>query len=1074
MPEIRATTRHQKIRRMRDAFCLLRAFALLLLAAGVVCAERLPVKIYTSADGLGSSFINATMRDLRGFLWFATRDGLSRFDGHHFTTYQIGEKDAPPGIEQVLETRAGVYWISTTGGTYRFDPRESAAAPVGDGSRAILSARSMGDFRGVLYEDSRGNLWNGGNAAYLVEEKDGKCELRKVEIKLPDDGWQSYGISGFAETADGSLWITTTHGMIRRLPDERLVFYAIDAPAKDNLNASLADDAGRIWFGSGSALYVFKAEAPEDFPAGESVFVRRLDVQDSTVLAENSPLPETAGTVSKFKLADADNRFRRIFSSSNNHVWIAAMKSLVEFDGQRWRIFDQSHGLTAEMIDIDEDTDGNLWLSGQSGAMRLNRSGMTAYGLDDGLRSLAVHSLFFKHGELYAVNGSGFVSRFNGKGFETARLDIEPNSNLLWTSHVGFPDSSGQWWILTGGKLYRFAAPQNFLDLDKRKPLAVYTGADGLKGSLFYRMFEDSKGNLWISTHERDERDDGLTILKASEDKFRIFSESDGFPEGKSLASFAEDASGTAWLGFYQGGLARFRDGRFEEIKGDLPAAFITALHFDRKGRLWIASTQSGVSRVDDPNAAELNFTRLTTGNGLSSNNVRSLVEDENGDIYVGTARGVDRISPDSEFIRHFSINDGLTGDFVVAAERDAEGALWFGTSNGLSRYKPEPEKQKNLPPVWFSGLRIDGERRFVSELGAAKIDNLELAANQNNLQIDFFAVDFSAGGAVRYQHKLERADADWSAPTEQRTVNYSNLAPGAYRFLVRPVSADGKAGEPSATVSFNILAPFWRRWWFITAIVLLFMTGIFALDRYRAQKTRQVRAALEALNESRKARLAELERVRSRIARDLHDDVGSSLTQIALFSEVARQSGNGASREPLDFIASTANELVEAMSDIVWAINPQKDHLHDLTQRMRRFASEIFTAADIDLEFRAPESDSDAPLGANLRREVFLIFKESVNNVVKHAAATKVRIEFRIENGVLILTLQDDGRGFDASAKNDGQYDWQASRGGNGLPGMKKRAAELGGEFFIESKIEQGTTVTLRVPLEKQAEARA
>jgi signal transduction histidine kinase/ligand-binding sensor domain-containing protein len=1068
MPAAHATTRHPKIHAQQAAFgFFLRVFALLLLASGVVCAERLPVKIYTSADGLGSSFINAAMRDSRGFLWFATRDGLSRFDGHAFTTYQIGEKDAPPGIEQILETRAGIYWISTTGGLYRFDPRESAAAPTGSDGRAILDARFAGNFRGVLYEDSRGRLWHGGDAPYLVEEKDGKYELRKVEIRLPDERWRSYQISGFAETADGSFWMTTTRGMIRRLPDERLVFYTIDTPAKDNLNASLADDAGRIWLASGSAVYVFKAEAPADFPPGESVFVRHIDGQSSTFLAENSPLPETTGTIFKFALGNADNRFRRIFRSSNGHIWIAAIKSLVEFDGRRWRIYDGSHGLTAEIIDIVEDTDGNLWLSGQSGAMRLNRSGMTAYGLDDGLGSLSVYSLFFQRGELYAVNGSGYVSRFNGKGFDTVQLGIEPNPSLLWTSHVGFPDNSGQWWILTGGKLYRFAAAKNFPDLDKQKPLAVYTGADGLKGSLFYRMFEDARGNLWISTRERDEREDGLTLLQAGENKFHVFSAAENFPEGKSLSSFAEDAAGTAWLGFYQGGLARFRDNRFEELAGDLPAGFITALHFDRKGRLWIASTLSGLSRVDNPHAAELSFVRLTIENGLSSNNVRSLVEDGNGDIYVGTARGVDRISPDSGLIRHFSINDGLTGDFVVAAERDAEGALWFATSNGLSRYKPEPEKPKALPPVWLSGLRIDNERRFVSELGAAEIGRLELAANQNNLQIDFFAVDFGAGGAVRYQHKLEGADAGWSAPTEQRTVNYSNLAPGAYRFLVRPVSADGVAGEQPASVSFNILAPFWRRWWFVTALVLLFMAGVFALDRYRAQKTRQVQAALEALNESRRARLAELERVRSRIARDLHDDVGSSLTQIALFSEVARQNGNGAGNESLDFIASTANELVEAMSDIVWAINPQKDHLHDLTQRMRRLASEIFTAADIDLEFRAPETDIDEPLGANLRREVFLIFKESVSNVVKHAGASNVRIEFRIEHGSLILTLQDDGRGFDSAAKT-GAYDWQASRGGNGLPGMKKRAAELGGEFFIESKIEQGTMVTLRVPLEK------
>lgn len=1203
MSGIRATIRNPKIQDARRVFCQsLRACAFLVFALALARAERLPVKIYTSADGLGSSFINSMMRDSRGFLWFATRDGLSRFDGREFTTYQIGEKDAPPGIEQILETRKGIYWIATTGGLYRFDPNAGESATPGGDGRNILNARFVGSHRGALYEDSRGNLWLGMDAPYLIEETNGEFAFRKTELNLPDEKWHGLGISGFQEAADGSFWITTTRGMIRRLPDGRTVFYSVDTPTSDNLNSSLAEDNGRIWLASGSAVYVFKAEAPEEFSKNESVFVRRVDARTPTLPAENPALPEKTSAAIKLAPNAADHRFRRIFRASDGHIWITAVYSLIEFDGQRWQIYDKSHGLSAEMIDIVEDAGGNLWLGGGGGLTRLNHSGMTAYGTEDGLGSLGVQSLFFKNDAFYAVTSGGFISRFDGKKFETARPQIEPNPMFLWTSHVGFLDRAGQWWILTGGKLYRFGAVKNFADLDRQKPLAVYDDASELKSNNFYRMFEDSGGNLWISTHDREPQNDVLIRWNRQEQKFGVFSESDGFPPGKSLSAFAEDGAGNSWLGFYQGGLARFREGRFTEITGNLPQGFITALSFDRKGRLWLATSQSGISRIDEPSAEQLNFVRFTTENGLSSNNVRSLVEAENGDIYAGTARGVDRISPDTGSIRHFSANDGLTGDFVTAAARDADGALWFGTSNGLSRLKPEAEKQRNLPPVRFSGLRVAGESRFVPALGATEIGNLELAANQNNLQIEFFAVDFSPGGALRYQHKLEGADADWSAPSEERAVNYANLAPGAYRFLVRAVNEKGAVGEQSATVSFNILAPFWRRWWFITAIVLFFAGAVFALDRYRVKKTEEVGRALDAsrkseriaresetryrtlaqtasdaiitidedsrivyvneaveaifgytaselagenltrlmpeamrprhengvgrylktqrkntgratielpgrhksgreiplelsfgefkqdgqkfftgiarditerkraealLQKSREERLAELERVRSRIARDLHDDVGSSLTQIALFSEVARQSGNGAGHESLDFIASTANELVESMADIVWAINPQKDHLHDLTQRMRRLASEIFTAADIDLEFRAPEAGTDAPLGANLRREIFLIFKESVNNVVKHADAKTVEIEFKIENGVLILTLKDDGRGFDSEAETVG-YDWQASKGGNGLPGMKKRAAELGGEFFVESKPAGGTLVVLRITLEK------
>lgn len=225
-------------------------------------------------------------------------------------------------------------------------------------------------------------------------------------------------------------------------------------------------------------------------------------------------------------------------------------------------------------------------------------------------------------------------------------------------------------------------------------------------------------------------------------------------------------------------------------------------------------------------------------------------------------------------------------------------------------------------------------------------------------------------------------------------------------------------------------------------------------------------------MRKSREERLAELQRVRTRIAADLHDDIGSALTQIAVLTEVAR---NHAQLEtvhtPLERITSVSNELVEAMSDIVWAINPRKDHLSDLTLRMRRFASEILTDRDIDFEFNTPDKMPDAPLGANLRREVFLIFKESINNLVKHSAATEAAIDFLLEKDFLTLRLKDNGRGFNPLTNGVNEdFDWKKAAGGNGLLSMKRRASELGGEYRIESEIGKGTIITLRIPLEKNS----
>ena len=206
----------------------------------------------------------------------------------------------------------------------------------------------------------------------------------------------------------------------------------------------------------------------------------------------------------------------------------------------------------------------------------------------------------------------------------------------------------------------------------------------------------------------------------------------------------------------------------------------ISDLLIDRQGRLWITSSNGGVSRIDDPGTAKPVFVSFTTDQGLSSNNTRTIAEDQLGNIYVGTVRGVDQISPDTTRIRHFSMNDGLAGDFVVDSHCDRTGRLWFATTNGLSRLSPVAEERHAPPTVWLGGVRIAGERQAISELGEGEISKGELGPTQNNLQIDFFGLDFHPGETLRYRFMLEGADSTWSAATEQRTVTYANLKPGS------------------------------------------------------------------------------------------------------------------------------------------------------------------------------------------------------------------------------------------------------------------------------------------------------
>jgi signal transduction histidine kinase len=431
----------------------------------------------------------------------------------------------------------------------------------------------------------------------------------------------------------------------------------------------------------------------------------------------------------------------------------------------------------------------------------------------------------------------------------------------------------------------------------------------------------------------------------------------------------------------------------------------------------------------------------------------------------------VDRISKAGR-VKHYSVSDGLAADFVVDSHCDRTGAIWFVTTNGLSRLVPTSDEISPPPTVWIGGLRIAGVARPLPELGEREIKTIELSSTQNNLQFDFFSLDFQAGELLRYQYRLEGADQDWSVPNEQRTVHFANLRPGTYRFLVRAVNARGLISEP-ASVSFKVLPPIWQRAWFVALVILLALGLLYLFYRYRLTHLQKVNAALadakraeEHLGRSREERLTELERVRARIATDLHDDIGASLTQIAILSEVAQQGikGNGTSLEPLKSIAIVSNELVETMSDIVWAINPRKDHLQDLIQRMRRFASDILSARGISLEFNTPSFAPEIPLGANARREVFLIFKESLTNIVKHSGATQILIEFDFSADSLTLKIVDNGKGFDPGKVPSALF--AEEMGGHGILSMKKRAAELNGKFEIKSELGQGTVISFQLPL--------
>jgi signal transduction histidine kinase len=366
---------------------------------------------------------------------------------------------------------------------------------------------------------------------------------------------------------------------------------------------------------------------------------------------------------------------------------------------------------------------------------------------------------------------------------------------------------------------------------------------------------------------------------------------------------------------------------------------------------------------------------------------------------------------------------------------RDRHGAIWFGGDHGLLRIEPQKDLS-NDPIVLVHSIRVNGHSQPISDLGDVEPTALSLSPSERQLLVEFGGFRHD----LLYQTRLSGIDHDWTPPSSERSVHYLSLAPGSYELLIRAVTPEGGSSSRPARVRLRIALPLLQRPWFLGLAALAVAAAVYSLYRYRV------------------ARILEVAEMRTRIATDLHDDIGANLTKIAILTEVARQRLRNEDEDggPLASVARIARESVSSMSDIVWAINPNRDSLLDVVRRMRRHAEEVFAAGNVSLAFSAPEKVGNLRVGVNVRRDLFLIFKEAVNNAARHSRCSRVEIDLRAEGSWLELRVADNGEGFDPAVESEGQ----------GRASMRRRAERVGGAIEIESRPGSGTTIRLRVLL--------
>ncbi|HEX7071067.1 MAG TPA: two-component regulator propeller domain-containing protein, partial [Rhodothermales bacterium] len=683
-------------------------------------------------------------------------------------------------------------------------------------------------------------------------------------------------------------------------------------------------------------------------------------------------------------------------------------------------------------------------------------------------------------GTLWVGTSSGGIGYWNPLRQRFAHVRPDPDrpgalraGNVFAMAEA--PD--GALWVGTTAGLFRTTDGAAFRRFDR---------GDGLADEQIQALTFDSTGTLWVGTLG------GLCRLPSGASRFACQS----VPELSSdfILAVTIDRNGVMWLGTRLGLLHRapgetdFRVYRHDTADStSLSDDDVRAVLEDSRGRIWVG-TMNGLNRFDQSTGRFERFMHAAADStSLSNPTAWTLLEDGDGRLWVGTFDGISVLGRDGKF-RRIGVTDGLPNGVIYGLVEDAAGRIWASSNRGLSRietaadgtlhirnYTPEDGLQsyefnlnartrladgrivfggvngynvfdpatmtenRAVPPVVLTGLSVLGHPY---EKPVASVETLRLPHDESFFTLTFAALDFVSPAQNHYRYRLEGLDEDWIDAGTRPVAVYTSVPPGRYTFRVRGSNGDGVWNEAGLALPVVITPPFWQTWWFRLMAVALMAAALAGAYRMRVR------------------RLLAVERMRLRIAGDLHDDVGASLGSIILLSDMVRRSDSLAAtdRRRLEAIGQTAREMSADLREIVWIVNPEHDHMDDLVERLRRASAGLLDG--IPHIFEAPETLSRARLGMAFRRDVLRAYKEMLHNVRKHADASRVRVRVAHDDQRLTIRVEDDGRGFEEAGNRDG----------HGLKSLRERAARLGGSVTIDSTPGLGTTVVYAVPIHADA----
>lgn len=975
----------------------------------------------------------------------------------HAWTKQQGLPD--DSVTSVLQTRDGYLWVGTSSGLARFDGLRFAMMwPLNLKSNRAISITA-------LCEDSQGNLWIGTQDNGLFCYQDGV-----VNPCRRHDGFNAMTINSIAEDTTGALWIGTPSGLARFEGSSLTRFTSADGLPNDFVSNVHVARSGTVWITTRGGICQFRnnklepvqfqTDGPGRNPESLGVYEDRrgkLWAFGDTYLVNLTDNKH----LNHFGSRDAvSTRIWSLCEGHNGELWIGTSgKGLYCFFDNRFLPVTLHNGeITSDVRAICEDRQGNLWLGTHGdGLVRLQARNVSVIDPSAGLPNrppvcLAITTegrawVGFEQAGLYE-GSSGNFSQFLGPPNlqnQISSICVSRNSNL-WVGTVG----AGLYCVAKQGTMH-------------------LTSADGLADNVIVSVAAETDGSIWVGTASR--------LHRISNGVIESFGDAGDLPNRPATAIFAVGKS-EVLLGFEDGSVFRESRGQFHKVLAakTMDSRPIRALFEDATGRIWIG-TAGNLSCI-----SANRFFDWKLPSGANDKGVFGIIGAEDGDLWFSTEQSVYSVAQ-KEISAWLSNQSPFRPQLVFRSEsapnasksfgspramRSQSGTLWFATDSGVVTIdSAKATVDSTEPPVLIEDILVNGQpvREPQKKWPSANTPlPARFPSNVRSLDIRFTALDLSAPEKISFRHRLEGSDSDWVTDADlTREVHYPLLTYGSYTFHVQAGSADRQWFDKEATFSFIIPTPIWRTQWALAAYIIagLILTGALA----RLVLARRYRHSLAVL-----AAQQAMERERMRIARDMHDEIGSKLTKISFMSELAKRElkEQNVATQKLDSIAGTSRDLLQTLDEIVWAVNPHNDTLEHVAAYLGQYATEYLQNTAVECELHIPRGLPHRPLSAEARHNLFLAFEESLNNALKHGKAGHVRIDMQVGSLEFNITIEDNGCGFNPEVGDSlpGRTSASNGRNGNGLRNMRQRLELLGGRCTIRSKPGHGTTVTLSVPL--------